>query len=740
MRGLFWKEEAEKRPWKYIEMIPEKLTEAVAKGAMFTTWTKFSWEPGNSNGEPIRYGDLVLDFDDKSNPQNALGDMRLLCLVHLPEIHDVDPNCIQYYASGSKGFHAVIPFWVFGSQDGHTHLPLIYKGLAGRFASDLNLKTLDMSLYCMGKGKMFRLPNIKRSIGTYKVPLTLDEVMRLDAKELFEFTKSPREIDSVSVEITPSPTLSGWYLMEMQRIEDLQTCVSEPLSASQFQQLKSKTAPCIRYILENNPEKTETFNFNRAVMLLVNYFQDIGVDHNQAYKACRNFIETYSQSETYSTPKARLDHFNYEWNYMLHSFGYFFSCERAHGLHMGPEAYQCLKCLQTPNTVEIVESTKADDQMDFPFQVMLGHAGYFANVYGEILEAPQHFLFMAYLTCLGAYFSPYLTVKSELRTQPRLYTVLVGESAIERKSTTLNKVAQEFKVAYPDFNTCWGIGSAEGLQRVLKKEENSALIIERIGTLLILDELKSFVSKCRIDNSVLLPIVNTLFEINLYETHTKNRDVIVEDAYLSLLAATTKETYERIYSPAFIQIGFPNRVFLVPGHAERRFSIPQQIAEEDKKAIHDGLVQIRNFVNTGIEFGFTEDAKAVYHDWYLNTEKSVHSKRLDTYSLRLMQLLALNSGKRTIDEEIIQHAIDLCDWQLEVRKIFDPIDADSTIAAMEQKIRRHLKKGRVSDRDLKRYTHAYRAGLWFYKTALTNLREAKEVAYDKPTGTYRLIE
>lgn len=742
MRGLYWKEEEAKRPWKFIGITPENLSEAVSEGAMFFTWTEFEFQLGNGNGEPKRYGHFPLDFDDKENPQNALDDMRSLCLVHLPEIHDVDPHCIRFYASGSKGFHAVIPMWVFGSEDGHTHLPLIYKGIARRFATDLQLKTLDLSLYCQGKGKMFRLPNIRRSIGTFKVPLTLDEVMSLDAQQLFKFTRAPRKIETVSVETVASPSLSELYNRAAEHTEDLQASKAEPLAESQIEQLKGETAPCIEHILKDNPVKSEAFNFNRAIMLLVNYFQDLGIDHKAAYKACGHFLDSYPHSETYSTPKARLDHFNAQWRYMLKEIGYFFSCERAQGLQMPPEAYQCLKCLGAITEAPAEVAGPVDDQLDFPFPVMTGPAGFFAHVYGEVMEAPQHFLFMSYLTCLGAYFSPYLTIRSELRTQPRLYTVIVGESAIERKSTTLSKAVYTFRDAYMDFNTCWGIGSAEGMQRVLKKKDDpeSVPIIERIGTLLVFDELKAFVSKCKIDNSVLLPIVNSLFEQNLYETHTKNRDFLIEDAFVSLLAATTQETYERIYSKAFIDIGFPNRIFLVPGHAEKRFSIPQPIAEEDRKTIHAGLIQIKNFVGSGIEFDFTDEAKSVYHDWYLNSEKSVHAKRLDTYSLRLMQLLALNEMKKTIDVETIRHAISLADWQLEVRKIFDPIDADSAIAEMEQKIRRYLKKGPVGDRDLKLNTHAYRAGLWFYKTALTNLRDAKEVAYDKKSGTYRKID
>ena len=113
MTFVYWKEEAEKRPWKFIPYKQQNMLEAIAAGAMFTTWNQFEFEPGNG-AEPKRFGNLVLDFDDKQNPQNALQEVRALCLQHFPEIYDLDPNCIKFFVSGSKGFHAVVPSWVFG--------------------------------------------------------------------------------------------------------------------------------------------------------------------------------------------------------------------------------------------------------------------------------------------------------------------------------------------------------------------------------------------------------------------------------------------------------------------------------------------------------------------------------------------------------------------------------------------------------------------------------------------------
>jgi hypothetical protein len=122
---VYWKKEKEVSPWIPIPATREAVIQAVKDGAMFTTWTIFEHEPGNNGaGEPVRHGDLVLDFDCKESPAAALQDMRVLCLQHLPEQFGVDPNAIRFYVSGGKGYHAVLPAWTFGHPEGHVRLPL----------------------------------------------------------------------------------------------------------------------------------------------------------------------------------------------------------------------------------------------------------------------------------------------------------------------------------------------------------------------------------------------------------------------------------------------------------------------------------------------------------------------------------------------------------------------------------------------------------------------------------------
>jgi Protein of unknown function (DUF3987) len=379
------------------------------------------------------------------------------------------------------------------------------------------------------------------------------------------------------------------------------------------------------------------------------------------------------------------------------------------------------------------ESEEAEEEqtLTFPYDVMTGAAGSFADVYGSVLETPKEFLYMSYLTCLGTVLSKRLTLASEIAPQPRLYTLLLGQSADERKSTSLEKTIDHFKEATDRFEVCRGVNSAEGLQKVLEKNTN--------GLLLSLDEFKQFVSKCRIDSSVLLPCVNTLFESNNYESRTKSAVVKLEEAHLSLLTASTVQTYERTWHSSFTDIGFNNRLFIVPGTAERKHSFPAKVSDFDRYKLKLKLEEVLKHVGGFMELEITESAKAIFHDWYMSMERSVHAKRLDTYAMRLMSLLAVNDLKNEVDEETVRKAIKLCDWELKVRKLYDPIDADTGIAKMEEKIRRQLRGKALKDAQLKQGVNANRAGLWAYKTALNNLKQAGEIDWNNKKKRWKYI-
>lgn len=170
----------------------EERMRAIRAGAAFFTWTSFSHPPAPGTLEPVRFGDMPLDFDCKRAPQVAMAELRRLCCNYLPERYGVDSWDMRFFLSGGKGFHAEIPSHLFGLESGHPKLPVIYRRLVQSWADELKLTTVDLSLYCMGKGKMWRIPNIRRPDGRYKVPLSRDDVAYCSFDELWSLGDAPK--------------------------------------------------------------------------------------------------------------------------------------------------------------------------------------------------------------------------------------------------------------------------------------------------------------------------------------------------------------------------------------------------------------------------------------------------------------------------------------------------------------------------------------------------------------------
>ncbi|NIO19308.1 MAG: DUF3987 domain-containing protein [Candidatus Aenigmarchaeota archaeon] len=381
----------------------------------------------------------------------------------------------------------------------------------------------------------------------------------------------------------------------------------------------------------------------------------------------------------------------------------------------------------------MAERNIASENLAFPLNVMSGIAGDFAKLYSQYLESPHEFFFFSFLTCMGSHLSDRLTARLEIAPQPRLFAILIGESADDRKSTAASKTIEFFKDTFVDsFNVCYGVGSAEGLQKRFGEVKNPRLLI-------FYDEFRSFTSKCSVQASILLPVINTLFESNYVENHTKNHSVKLDGVCLSILAATTRATWESTWTSAFTNIGFNNRLLLVTGKGKRKYAMPRQIPDDLKQKIKLALNKVHTLVGNGLVMEVTDEARDTFEEWYMNREESIHSKRVDTIALRLLPLLAINELRTEIDRETVEKAISIANWQLEVRKELDPIDADNKIAEMEEKIRRQLRKRSMSDRELRQFTNAHKTGLWFYNAGLNNLIGAEEVSLNVKTKRYELL-
>lgn len=117
--------------------------------------------------EPIRYGDLWMDFDSKDNPADAIVAAREF-IKEITTLYKIDHRMIRYFLSGKKGCHICIPAKLYGDEIGHNYLPLIHKRMIDMLIRHQDLyptpelhapiykNFIDFSLYCQGKGHLLR--------------------------------------------------------------------------------------------------------------------------------------------------------------------------------------------------------------------------------------------------------------------------------------------------------------------------------------------------------------------------------------------------------------------------------------------------------------------------------------------------------------------------------------------------------------------------------------------------------
>jgi hypothetical protein len=374
----------------------------------------------------------------------------------------------------------------------------------------------------------------------------------------------------------------------------------------------------------------------------------------------------------------------------------------------------------------------------FPEGAYLGVAADFADTYSTACESPKSYFYLSFLTCLGALVGDRVCLQGATRAPARLYTVLLGPSGISRKSTAIKLTTDFFARNVVGFPIVRGLGSAEGLAKTIQKREYT-------NTLLVFDELRTFVDKAKIEGSILLSIVNTLFDETRAENHTKGHDIELENVHLSLLSACTLDTFANLFDANFVAIGFPNRLLLVLDESKTSIPVPRDVPPEIEQALAQDLgailYNLRPYTPANpLIVRLTPEALGIWSEFYQTIPRTVTGTRIDAIALRLAMLMAISAHKTEIDADVIQAAIEIARWQLAVREEVMPIDAYNAIAAMEQKIVRVLRaRGPLGEKKLRDLTNAYRAGLWVFDTALKNVLAAKLARFDPRRRVYAIL-
>ncbi len=388
---------------------------------------------------------------------------------------------------------------------------------------------------------------------------------------------------------------------------------------------------------------------------------------------------------------------------------------------------------ELPQNEQPPDDEEPDDRLpEFPLHTLTGIAGEIATAYAEILEAPPQFFFFDLLTIVGLMICKFIRMDTLLLEAPRLYTIKVARSWSSRKSHS-QKVTDDLtrKFVEPDrIGRLYGVGSDIGLAHTVK---------EGLPVLLIFDEFRAFVNKASMSNQNLLSMVTTLFHSTRYENRTKDKHLKIDEGHIAIVGACTKETFVRMFTPEFYDMGSLNRFFLVGGSRTHLRPLPMLLDPiiENRFAQHleRVIVGLERKVMTTIPF----DADAL-HAWE-ELYRWVHDKakisrdaaRLDSYGLRLLQLYAVITETYRVTRAHVGMIESLLLYQYDLRRALAPIDAETTQARLEQLILRNLTRIWITESRLYKYTNAKRFDRHMWRRCLQYLEA--ELLIEKKEGT-----
>ena len=207
----------------------------------------------------VRYIDKIpvdIDKQDRSNERTL--DILRGTILELEEA-DISSRSYQAYFSGS-GYHLILSGELFNFKSG-TDLPFIVKQTMKKL-----LPGIDSSI-CMRTG-IYRLQHtLNQKTDLFKIPLTNDEVLNKDPKEIFELAKSSR-LDFQYHILEANGELEKRVVTEVPDIRVFNK-VSEP----------NKIIPCVQSMLNNGAREGSR---HLTAMRIISHFKRHGIPSHYA--------------------------------------------------------------------------------------------------------------------------------------------------------------------------------------------------------------------------------------------------------------------------------------------------------------------------------------------------------------------------------------------------------------------------------------------------------------------------
>lgn len=193
---------------------------------------------------------IDLDINDLEKDYDKLRKDVLLLIRKLRTVFHLQEDNMQIFFSGSKGYHIIIPYEVFGIEPSKD-LNDRYKLIVTELKSYTITKSIDTRIY--DSKRLFREPNtINTKTGLYKVYMTIDQVRDFSYDDLINRARTPQAIVEPNKEYNPKAD-EALNAMVNELKERQKKTINHKVARQMLQ--NKELLPCVKYILQNGAQK-----------------------------------------------------------------------------------------------------------------------------------------------------------------------------------------------------------------------------------------------------------------------------------------------------------------------------------------------------------------------------------------------------------------------------------------------------------------------------------------------------
>lgn len=276
-------------------------------------------------------GPLYFDIDTEDGDVDvALTSARTL-IANLMDHYGCPLEAISIYASGKKGVHVMVDQRAFMQRrTAVKDLPLIYKIMA----ADLYVTGLDLAPYSVGRNNTFRIANLKRMDGNYRVPVRYHELLELTATKYRELVSKPRpEVHFPDYDGDCSVRLQVLYASAAERLARMDKELSDrsrDLADSDLQKIADKAPPCVEELITGKGTR-QGATFNDVALNIGLWAARAGAPEVERERVFAMIADNSESTQRYPTARSRITELDSKYRYVLNS-EYKFGCNAMRAL------------------------------------------------------------------------------------------------------------------------------------------------------------------------------------------------------------------------------------------------------------------------------------------------------------------------------------------------------------------------------------------------------------------------